>query len=174
MNRHQEWKPVVGFEGLYEVSDRGSIRNARNGKLLKLQNSGNGYFKVGLCRSGQVHRHWVHRLVAMVFVPNPHNLNVVDHLDGNKQNNRADNLEWVTSKENSVRAYLSGLIPELPTFYGEKHPNHVLTESQVFDIRTMYGSGTCSQRFLAKRFGVSQTTIKMIVNNRAWKEKESG
>lgn len=170
----ETWKQIPGFEGLYDISDHGCVRNARNGNLLKLQNSGNGYFKVNLSRNGVVSHEWVHRLVAKVFVPNPHGFRVVDHVDGNKKNNHANNLEWVTSKENAKRAYQKGLMPQAPVSYGEVHPNHILTERQVFDIRILYTSGVFSQRQLAKQYGVSQTTIKMIVNNRAWKEKNRG
>lgn len=166
------WKPIPGFEGLYDISDHGCVRNARNMNLLKLQNSGNGYYKVQLCRNGVVFREWVHRLVAKAFVPNPCNFRVVDHVDGNKKNNHANNLEWVTRKENTRRAFQMGMIPKPKTLCGEQHPNHILTEGQILEIRVLYKTGLYSQRQLAKQHGVSQTTIKMIVNNRAWKEKE--
>lgn len=164
------WKPVKGFEGLYDISDQGCVRNTRNRYLLKLQNSGNGYFKVQLCKKGKVYRVWVHRLVAEAFVPNPQQFPVVDHIDCNKRNNLASNLEWVTQKENSRRAYSKGLVPNFQRFYGEQHPNHVLNEKQVSEIKAAYQTGLISQRQLARMYGVSQTTIKMIVNNQTWKE----
>ncbi len=163
------WKPILGYEGIYEVSTDGNIRNFRNKKQLKPQRSGNGYFKVNLCKNGYVRHLWVHRLVAEAFLSNEDNLPVVDHVDGNKINNRADNLEWCSQKENSVRAWNNGFTPQPPIRSGEKHQNHVLTEYQVSEIRELYNAGLHSQRELAKRFSVSQTTIKMIVNNRAWK-----
>lgn len=164
------WKPIPGYEGLYDASDIGNVKNARTGKMLKLQNSGNGYFKVKFSCGGKVSTHWVHRLVAEAFLPNEGGLPVVDHKDGNKRNNAVDNLEWCSHKENSVRAYEKGFTPKAPTFYGERHHNHVLSQKQALEIKTLYATKAYSQRQLARQYGVSQTTVKMIVNNRAWKE----
>ena len=158
------WKPIPGFEGLYDISDHGCVRNARNMNILKLQNSGNGYYKVQLCRNGVVFREWVHRLVAKVFVQNPYNFCVVDHVDGNKKNNHASNLEWVTYKENSKRAYQNGLLPKAPAYCGEGHPNHILTERQVCDIRVLYASGLHSQRKLAKQYGMTKYLMNMKIH----------
>lgn len=170
MANEEIWKPVPGYEGKYEVSNIGNIKSAKTGKLLKPQNSGNGYFKVRLSRNGQVFGAWVHRLVAAAFIPNENNLPVVDHKDGNKKNNAVDNLEWCTQKENSSRAFEKGFTPKAPVFHGELHPNHVLSEKQVSEIKALYATKAYSQRQLAKRYGISQKTVNMIVTNRAWKE----
>ena len=92
------WKPVKGAEQFYEVSSYGQIRNRKSGEILKVSTTG-GYAHIEL-RYG-VNKHClVHRLVATAFIPNPHHLNVVNHKDENKLNNRADNLEWCTNQYN--------------------------------------------------------------------------
>lgn len=93
-----EWKTIAGYEGLYEVSDEGNIR--RNGKNLSLIDHGNGYLYVTLMKNNKRKNCYVHRLVADAFVKNPYNYPVVNHLDYDKKNNRADNLEWCTQKMN--------------------------------------------------------------------------
>lgn len=166
----EEWRPVRGYEGLYEVSNIGRIKSLRNNIVLKQLDSGNGYFKVLFSKCGKVRSFWVHRLVASAFVPNPNDLPVVDHLDGNKRNNNAENLDWCTSGDNSRRAWNNGLIPPLPVMYGEQHPNHVLTREKASDIRRLYATGEYTQRQLGSVFGVSQATIKSILKNRTWRE----
>jgi len=97
----EQWLPVQGYEGLYEVSNMGRIRN-RYGRILKQEDkTGSEYKRVHLCKSNRAKHHSVHRLVAIAFVPNESGGEVVNHLDHNKANNNADNLEWCTIKENS-------------------------------------------------------------------------
>ncbi|MBR3164001.1 HNH endonuclease [Candidatus Saccharibacteria bacterium] len=107
------WKAVPGYEGKYEVSDQGRVRslphivtmkkiNAKSypyyfkGKILKPYVGKGGYLYVSLV----IKREYVHRLVAMAFIPNPDNLPQVNHKDENKQNNIVSNLEWCTQKYN--------------------------------------------------------------------------
>ena len=104
------WKDIEGYEGLYQVSSEGRIKSlsrlTSNGrkiaeKILKPSNNGWGYLQVILCKDGKHINHRIHRLVAQAFIPNPENKPEVNHIDENKENNNVDNLEWVTSKENS-------------------------------------------------------------------------
>ena len=95
----EEWKAVPGYEGLYEVSNKGNVRNVRRNKLLRLQKN-QGYIKVWLYKNGIVTGLRVHRLVAQAFIPNPDNLLEVNHKDEDKTNNSVDNLEWCTRKYN--------------------------------------------------------------------------
>lgn len=116
-----EWKPVKGYEGYYEVSFDGKVRSVERvtpfgrGYVMKPRTvltpsvDKDGYYKVGLSKDGKKRRYFVHRLVAEAFLPNPENLPIVNHKDGNKQNNRADNLEWCTRSHNDKHAFSIGL-----------------------------------------------------------------
>ncbi len=114
------WKDVKGYEGLYQVSNLGRAKslgrkNCSNICLKdKILNPSldhkNGYKRVCLCRNNNEKRVGIHRLVAEVFIPNPENKPCVNHKDGNKLNNRVDNLEWCTAKENNQHAIKTGLV----------------------------------------------------------------
>ena len=108
MSERQEiWKDVPGYEGLYQVSSVGRIM--RDGRTRKLKSDHMGYLVVALCKKG-IEKDWkVHRLVALAFLQNPEQKRVVNHIDGDKQNNRVENLEWVTHSENMRHAYTTGL-----------------------------------------------------------------
>lgn len=108
METKEIWKPVVGWEGLYEVSNFGNVRSVdrlvesrgfskqyRNGKIL-YQRTQNGYRRVKLCNGGVNKVKMVHRLVAEAFIPNPQSLPFINHKDEVRSNNRVDNLEWCT------------------------------------------------------------------------------
>lgn len=107
----EEWKDVVGYEGLYQVSNYGRVKSLTqwsvSGRsyvpaevILSPTDNGNGYQIVGLSRGTHRKNHYVHRLVAEAFVENPKGLNYVNHLDYDKRNNRSDNLKWCTQREN--------------------------------------------------------------------------
>ena len=107
---NEVWKPIEGFEGKYEVSNLGNIKSLPRdyfyGKVkeetyLRLYKEYDGYLRVTLFKNGIRHRYHVHRLVAKTFVENPLNKPFVNHLNEIKDDNRAENLEWCTSKENS-------------------------------------------------------------------------
>lgn len=105
---HEIWKPVQDYEGLYEVSNFGSVRSlprkAGNfhikGRILKQFKSRQGYYSVCLSKDGTSKTFAVHRLVAISFVPNPENKVTVNHINEDKLDNRAENLEWLTLREN--------------------------------------------------------------------------
>lgn len=95
----ETWKDVSGYEGLYRISNSGKVYSCRRNKEMRPADS-NGYFIVCLCKNSNYKVKSVHRLVAEAFIPNTNNFNVVNHIDGNKKNNRVDNLEWCTQKQN--------------------------------------------------------------------------
>lgn len=103
------WKPINNFEDYYEISNFGNIRKigGKNqfGKFKIFKNikpymNEKGYLKVGLSKNNRRKIYKLHRLVAEHFLPNPNNYPEINHIDFNKQNNRVDNLEWCTHKEN--------------------------------------------------------------------------
>ena len=113
INIKEVWSPVMGYEGLYEVSNFGNVRgltriskdkNGNNhlqkGKFLKQSKTNNGYLTVRLGRNGVLKPYYVHRLVATAFIANPHNLPEVNHKDENKENNLVTNLEWICHADN--------------------------------------------------------------------------
>ena len=107
----EEWKPIKGYEGLYEVSNMGRVKSLHRSKgiILKQSIHTNGYMYAGLYKNGTRISKRVHRLVATAFIRNPNNYDVVNHKDGNKKNNTVDNLEWCTRSYNIRHAYHNGL-----------------------------------------------------------------
>ena len=98
----EEWKEIPGYEGLYEVSNKGNVRNVRRNKLLRLQKTNNGYIRVVLSKNRIKTGFQVHRLVALTFLPNPDNLPQVNHKDEDKTNNSVENLEWCNHNYNNT------------------------------------------------------------------------
>lgn len=110
---NEEWKDVVGYEGLYQVSNLGRVKTSfkpikchknsiRFGKekILSSKIEKNGYERVNLSKDGERKTYSIHRLVAQAFIPNPNNLPQINHKDENKLNNCVENLEWCTAKYN--------------------------------------------------------------------------
>lgn len=104
-----DWKDIEGYEGLYRVSSCGQIYSIWKKGLKKLQDDKDGYKKVTLYKNGKSKCIAVHRVVAMNFIENPSNKPYVNHIDGNKANNRIENLEWCTQSENELHAHNTGL-----------------------------------------------------------------
>ena len=99
------WKEIEGYNGKYQVSSWGRVRNAESGHILKPYKNSKGYLKVGLSSGKRVmDKHRINRLVAKAFIPNPMDLPQVNHKDGNKENNSVTNLEWTTDKYNKEHA----------------------------------------------------------------------
>ena len=110
----EEWKDIIDFKGIYQVSNLGRVkslpRNTKNQyanqeRILKVSIDKDGYEVVGLNKK----MYKVHRLVASAFIPKIEEKNIINHKDGNKRNNNVNNLEWCTTQENIIHAYKTGL-----------------------------------------------------------------
>ena len=103
MKACEEWRDVAGYEGLYQVSNLGRVKRlgySRKEKILKPAKYKDLYFFVILSHNGKRSKNYIHRLVAIAFIPNPENKREVDHIDGNKTNNYVSNLQWCSHREN--------------------------------------------------------------------------
>lgn len=148
----EEWRDIKGYEGLYQVSNIGKVKSlARtvmrsNGRLmtireriLKLRPDKGGYVRVCLSKDAVETDYFVHRLVAIAFIDNPHNLPEVNHKDENKKNNSVDNLEWCTSLYNnnygSHNENHSKTCREKKMYIGGSNPRSrkVICENKIFD-----------------------------------------
>lgn len=108
----EQWKDISGYEGLYQVSNKGRVRRLKKWNVGKMSfvddvaiqtptDNGNGYQIVGLVKDRQRKNHYVHRLVAEAFIEKKPKCNVINHLDHDRKNNVVSNLEWCTQKENT-------------------------------------------------------------------------
>jgi len=159
----EQWREIENYED-YVISDRGRVYSYYTKKFLKPRKGNSGYFTIILYKNGVYKNHTIHRLVALAFIPNPENKRTVNHIDGCKINNFAENLEWNTHAENNKHAFDNGLKDDR----GSKHGMSKLTEDQVLEIRRLYKTGDYYQKDLAKMFGIAQSLICFIVNRKIW------
>lgn len=140
------WKEIKGYEGLYWVSDQGHVKN-KYGHILKPEYSNKGYACVQLRKGDKTKKHRIHRLVAVTFIPNPLHLPEVNHIDENKMNNRASNLEWCSHIQN-MKSYI------------EKHPdiNHNQRAIYCFDLDEIFKSASDA----AVHTGICRTSILKV------------
>lgn len=126
------WKDVQDNSN-YEVSNLGQVRNKKTSQILKPFRNNSGYQVVKLITKHNL----IHRLVASAFIDNPLNKKYVDHIDSNKDNNRVDNLQWVTCSENIQKAYNDGLhnLEKHKTYVGRKNAR---SKTKYFNVSTTY------------------------------------
>lgn len=116
------WKDILGYEGLYQVSNHGRVYSLRKNKYMKPFSDKAGYIYIVLNKNKKVKRYSVHRLVAKMFIPNINGLPCVNHMDENKSNNHVSNLEWCTYAYNN--SYGTRLKRISNAVKGEKHHNY--------------------------------------------------
>lgn len=160
------WKMVVGYEGLYMVSDAGGMiaceKHGSDGRLLRERkiHGGcypNGYEFVCLRKDGKNKMVMIHRLVADAFIPNISNRPCVNHKDGNKHNNAVSNLEWCTYSQNRKHAYDTGLSPQRGT------PISVVVDERGKDPILLSTMRDCEKNFGFKK-GWIQRKIRKFGN----------
>lgn len=169
----EAWKTVVGWEGLYSVSNLGRIRRdaggrgAVAGRIINTKRTRKGYRHVDLSRNDKKTRRLVHQLVAEAFLPpRPSPKHHPNHKDTDKANNNALNLEWATIPENTAHARAHGLIPPLA---GEANGRAKLTRVQADEIRALRGE--VGQRAIAARYGVARSLVQRIHQGKLWTER---
>lgn len=168
----ERWLPVVGWEGLYEVSDQGRVRSldrvapAVKGKILKPASHHSGYKHVILRNCGRNATCNIHVLVLTAFAgPRPDGAHCA-HGDGDRSNNVASNLRWATAEENAADRDAHGT-----TVRGGRHHKARLTEQTVLTIRARYVRSSYNRSnaaLLAEEFGVPLQVVQRIVHRKTW------
>lgn len=166
------WKDVVGFEGLYSVSNMGRVMrssDSRNGHApkgtvlpQKLRGQNKKYLYVALCKRGRKYHPTVHRLVAMAFHGVQPPGRPVNHIDGNRLNNAAGNLEWTTHIENIAHAMRNGLTPR-----GDQQSRSKLREAEIPEIMQRIKNQE-TFRSIAADYGVATATISNLKYGTTW------
>jgi len=172
----EEWRVIKHFTG-YMVSNRGRVKsmeriimrrdskpNPIKTRVLSLIHHSRGYLVVHLHKNGEHKRKLVHRLVGEAFITNPKNKPEINHKNGIKDDNRVENLEWVTRLENAHHALISGFITQ-----GENHPNSLLTNKQIGGVRKLLKQGQFRQREIGELFSVSVQVINYINTGKTYK-----
>lgn len=175
------WKPVVGYEGIYEVSSFGRIKSLARTITMKVR------LKEKMLKTAKIIKHGslpyrlallsknderktvqVHRIVAQAFIPNPENKPVVNHKDSDGANNIVGNLEWVTYRENTLHSYSKPFISPGGSgkrmYRGENSPWAKLSNQQVQEIKELRGKITPKK--IAEKYLVSVANVYSILNGR--------
>ena len=154
---------IADFDNYVIYSD-GRVLNRIRGSFLRTFKRKDGYISIQLSNNGERKTYKLHRLVAENLIPRIKGKYCVNHINGNKSDNRVENLEWCTNSENQKHAFKIGLL----TNRGSNHPRSKLTETNVLDIRQELKKGK-SYKELAEKHGVHCDTIGNIKNRKTWK-----
>lgn len=148
-------RDILEYPERYSITEDGQVFSKLRGKFLK-QVIVSGYPAISTKVGNKTYIRYIHRLLAQAYIPNPHNMPVVNHIDGNKGNYALDNLEWCSYQDNTNHAISTGL----------HTPARKLSASEVLEI---YSSKE-SYVILAAKFGVGKTTIEAIKNGTKYKD----
>lgn len=165
----EEWRDIEGYGGAYQISNLGRVKTfkkhgPKTDGFKKPQLTYKGYHKLAL-RDGVSRKHFfVHQLVARAFIPNPENKPMINHKNGIKTDNRAENLEWSTNSENQIHAYRNGLNR---TPHGEDAYQAVINEGIVREIMRLRHEGATSSQ-IAKGLNVSRSIVGSVISGRSW------
>lgn len=173
----EEWLEVEGYRGIYFVSNTGRVKSIdhypkgrtgkQNGRILSLQRCYKGYLRVTLSMDGKPFTTGAHRLVAISFIPNPKNKQQVNHINGIKDDNRVENLEWCTNSENQIHAVKNNLCNPNQ---GELHHASRLKNEEVIRYRKQDSTSKLNRTILANKHGVSITAISNMLLKKSYKK----
>lgn len=173
----ERWKIIEEFPK-YLISNKGRIKTINTLEDKKVFTKEDGYVVTGLTKNKKEHYKYVHRLVAEAFINNKHNKLQVNHINGIKNDNSVENLEWVTPSENIRHAIETGLlkyekreldIKNSKYAKGEEVNGSLLNPEKVIRIRSLYETGEYKQTELAKMLNVSNGAIHDVIHRRTWK-----
>jgi hypothetical protein len=160
----EEWRDIPDFEG-YQVSSFGKVRNKKLKQLKEIPNR-QGYLEVRFSKQGKSTPRVIHRLVAKTFLENSNNYSQVNHIDGNKRNNRTENLEWVNNSMNQKHAYSLGLQPSRA---GERNVKSAIKNKDVAVLKELYNSGK-TIRETSNVTGIGLSIVRNIIYGKTWKD----
>lgn len=178
------WKDVVGFEGRYKVSSLGRIKSLKreihcsDGRVFTRKemffnniNTVSGYYTFSFHKEGRLYTRKLHRIIAEAFIPNPENKPYINHKNCVRTDNRIENLEWCTHKENMQHAFASGSFKNRRPPSGDKNGQAKLKNSDIPVIRKMLSEGM-KQKDIALIYGINPTQISQIKHRREWASVE--
>jgi predicted XRE-type DNA-binding protein len=159
---------IPNYEGQYQITRDGQVWSLKSNKWLSQHLLGNGYKFVGLQDKNtlQIKTILIHRVLAIIFIPNLENKKTVNHIDGNKLNNNIENLEWNTYSENVKHSYDLGLHISIK---GDKIHSAKLNKEDVIEIKTMLKHNLYKQKEIAELYGVDSSVISRINTNSQWR-----
>jgi len=154
---------IPGYNGRYKIDINGNVWSTKMKKFLRPWTSSHGYLYVRLCRNWKGKHYSIHRLLATAFIENKNTYPCINHIDGNKLNNKLDNLEWCTYSHNISEAYRLGL-------HANPKRNQKLDAHLVECIRNIGSNSWSDCKYLASIFDVGPRAIYNIINHKTWNE----
>jgi hypothetical protein len=176
-NQKEIWKTIDGYEGLYEISNLGRVKSLsriiqRDGifgnkkikeRIIKPSITNGGYYRLNLINNKIKTSFSIHRLLALYFLPNIYNKPQVNHINGIKTDNRIENLEWCTAKENINHAFKIGLI------IAKNGINHNKCKLNTFEVLEIRENKNNTLKEISKKYNISISVISKIKHNKLWK-----
>lgn len=173
-NLYEVWKPIIGFEGSYEISSYGNVKTLSKRVISAIHSSGyrmtkekalkkvlnkNGYLYITISKNNKAYGRSVHRLVAIHFIANPNNCPEVNHINTIKTDNHISNLEWNTSVQNTQHAFITG----------HKASRVKLSIDKIIKIRELHLSGKLSNKEIGNIYNIKGEAVRRVIIGETWK-----